>query len=550
VSLSTQDIIPVPQETARVARRAFPKGNVYMRMRDELGVLYRNSDFAPLFSSRGRPAEAPGRLNLVLIVQHAEGLTDRQVVEAVRSRIDLKYALGLELTDCGFDHSVLSEYRDRLIAGGVEGKLLDDMLDKFQARGWLGGRGRQRTDSTHVLAATRKLNRLETIGETMRCALNDLATVAPDWLREQVTPDWFDLYGPRFEQYRLPKKKAERQELAQRIGADGYQLLSGIYADDAPIWLRQVPSVQTLRQVWVQQYYQERDRVCWRTKAKEGLPPNKLLIQSPYDPEARNRTKRSLNWTGYAAHITETCDSDTPNLIVNIETTPATTGDVDMTATIHTALEEKGLPPKEHFVDSGYVDADNLVTSRTKHDIDLHGPAPPDSSWQARAGKGFDISCFVVDWAARCVTCPRGKVSRSWPSSADETGREEIQIQFDREDCACCPSRDQCTQSKKQGRTLSLKTQAQHEMLQAARKRQTTEEFKQRHKVRAGVEGTISQGTRSFDLRRSRYIGLPKTHLQHVLVAAATNLARVMAWMEEIPRAQTRQSRFAALGCS
>jgi transposase len=487
---------------------------------------------------------------MVLIVQHAEGLTDRQVVEAVRSRIDLKYALGLELTDCGFDYSVLSEYRDRLIAGGVESKLLDDMLEKFQERGWLAARGRQRTDSTHVLAATRKLNRLETVGETMRCALNDLATVAPDWLRERVTPDWFDLYGPRFEQYRLPKKKTEQEELAQRVGADGYQLLSAIYAADAPTWLREVPAVQTLRQVWVQQYYQEKDCVCWRMRGTEGLPPNKLLIQSPYDPEARNRTKRSLNWTGYAAHITETCDPDAPNVIVNIETTPATTGDVDMTAPIHTSLKEKGLLPKEHFVDSGYVDAENLVNSRSEHGIDLHGPAPPDCSWQARVGQGFDTSHFVVDWTAHRVTCPQGRVSRSWHSSTDEAGREKIQVGFAAEDCASCPCRDQCTKARNHVRTLHLKAKAQHEMLQAARQRQTTEEFRQRHKVRAGIEGTISQGTRSFDLRRSRYIGLPKTHLQHVLVAAAINLARVMAWLDEIPRAQTRQSRFAALGCS
>jgi transposase len=548
MSLFPQDVILVPEETARVARKAFPKGNVYMKMRDELGVLYKDSDFAPLFSSQGRPAEAPGHLNLVLIIQYAEGLTDRQVAEAVRGRIDLKYALGMELTDPGFDASILSEYRNRLIAGGMESKLLDDMLEQFQTRGWLKARGQQRTDSTHVLAATRKLNRLECVGETLRCALEDLARVAPDWLREQVTPDWFDLYGPRFEQYRLPKEKAKRQALAERIGADGYHLLSAIYTDDAPAWLEELPAVQILRQVWVQQYYLEEGQVRWRTKKGEGLPPNKRLIQSPYDPQARNRTKRSLNWTGYAAHFTETCDANTPNVIVNVETTPATTGDVDMTATIHTALDKKGFLPREHFVDSAYVDADNLISSHTEHEIDLYGPAPPDSSWQARAGQGFDISCFIVDWEAQSVTCPQGKVSRYWHSSTDEAGCEHIQVQFNHQDCVCCASRDRCTKAKSQIRTVQLKPQAQYEALQAARQRQTTEEFKQGYKVRAGVEGTISQGTRSFDLRRSRYVGLPKTHLQHVLIAAAMNLARVMAWLEKIPRAQTRHSRFAALG--
>ena len=313
--------------------------------------------------------------------------------------------------------------------------------------------------------------------------MEDLARVAPDWLRERVTPDWFDLYGSRFEQYRLPKEQTKR------------------------------------------------------------------LIQSPYDPQARNRTKRSLNWTGYAAHFTETCDASTPNVIVNVETTPATTGDVDMTAVIHTTLDKKGLLPCEHFVDSAYVDADNLISSHTEHAIDLYGPAPPDFSWQARARQGFDISCFIVDWEAQSVTCPQGKVSRRWHASTDEAVCEIIQVQFDRQDCACCQSRAQCTKAKIQTRVLHLKPQAQYKALQAARQRQTTEEFKQGYKTRAGVEGTILQGTRSFDLRRSRYTGLPKTHLQHVLIAAAMNLACVMAWLEEIPRAQTRRSRFAALGC-
>jgi transposase len=550
MSLFAQEFIPVPEETARVARAAFPKGNVYMKMRDELGMLYKDSDFAPLFSTQGRPAEAPGRLNLVLVVQHAEGLTDRQVAEAVRGRIDLKYALGLELTDPGFDYSVLSEYRDRLIAGGVASELLDDMLEKFRERGWLKARGRQRTDSTHVLAAIRQLNRLECVGETIRCALNDLAIVAPDWLREQITPDWFELYGARFEQYRLPKEKAERQALGERFGADGYQLLLAIYAEDAPVWLREVAAIQILRQVWVQQYYVQEDQVHWRTKKVEGLPPHKLLIISPYDIQARNRTKRSLNWTGYAVHLTETCDPHTPNVITHVETTPATTGDVRMTASIHTALAEKALLPSEHFVDAGYVDADHLVTSHTEHEIDLCGPVQPDASWQGRAGQGFDLACFAIDWQAQTVTCPQGRVSQYWHARQDEAGQDCIAVRFNLADCARCAARSRCTKSRKYPRTLKLKAQAQYEALQAARQRQTTEEFKQRYKIRAGIEGTISQGTRAFDLRRSRYIGLPKTHLQHVLTAVAMNLARVTAWLEEIPRARTRQSRFAALAFS
>ena len=167
----------------------------------------------------------------------------------MRSRIDWKYALSLELTDPGFDFSVLSEFRARLIAGSLEHQLLEAMLMHFMAHGWLAAHGQQRTDSTHVLAAIRTLNRFESVGETLRAALNSLAVVAPDWLLTQVSPDWFDRYGTPLEEYRLPKGQEAREVYAAQIGADGFQLLDAIDADDARRWLQEVPAVQTLRQM-------------------------------------------------------------------------------------------------------------------------------------------------------------------------------------------------------------------------------------------------------------------------------------------------------------
>ena len=180
MSLHPQAIPPIPQETARVAQAVFPKGNVYMKLRDELGTIYQDQDFADLFPRRGQPAEAPWRLALVTLIQYAEGLTDRQAADAVRSRIDVKYALSLDLTDLGFDFSILSEFRSRLLAHGAEHRLFEILLEQGRAHGWLKARGKQRTDSTHVLAAIRTLNRLESVGETLRHALNVLAEVAPD----------------------------------------------------------------------------------------------------------------------------------------------------------------------------------------------------------------------------------------------------------------------------------------------------------------------------------------------------------------------------------
>jgi transposase len=230
MSLHAQSIPDVPKQTAKVARAAFRRGNRYMLMRDTLGGFYQDLDFAHLFAVRGRPGETPWRLALVLVFQFAEGLSDEQAAEAVRSRIDWKYALSLELDDSGFDASVLSEFRTRLVEGNAETELLDIMLERFRAAGYINQRGRQRSDSTHVLAAVRDLNRLVFVGETMRHALNTLAVSAPEWLKPQIEPLWVERYERRFDDYRLPKEQPQRQALAEQIGGDGRQLLQALFA--------------------------------------------------------------------------------------------------------------------------------------------------------------------------------------------------------------------------------------------------------------------------------------------------------------------------------
>lgn len=545
MSLTIRNMFEVPEETNRIAHAAFPKGNEYMTMRDELGVLYTDNEWALLFSQRGQPAEAPGMLAMVTVMQFAEGLTDRQAADAVRSRIDWKYALGLELTDPGFHYSILTEFRGRVIEGGMEAQLLDDMLRRLQDKGLLHAGGQQRTDSSHVLAAVRQLNRLGCVLETIRQVLEDVAVVAPDWLVVQITPDWFDRYGARFDSYRLPQKKTEREALQTQIGEDGFHLLSAIYDPAAPVYVREIPSVEIMRRVWIQQYYVDNGQVTWRSQ--QDLPPNKVLIQTPFDPEARNRTKRSLNWTGYSVHVTETCDPHGPNLITHVETTPATTSDGEMTPRIHRALADKGLLPSVHIVDTGYVEAQHLVSSQQDYHIDLFGPSPPDNSWQAKAGQGFDLACFSIDWQAQQVTCPRGQTSQSWRRRTTSDHHEVIEVRFAKADCQACPSRAQCTRGKTHPRLLKFGLQPDHEALQANRQRQKGADFKARYKIRAGVEGTVSQGVRSFDLRHSRYIGLAKTHFQHVATTVAMNLTRSVSWLNGRPKARTRRSRFVAL---
>jgi transposase len=180
-------------------------------------------------------------------MQYAENLTDRQAADAVRARIDWKYALGLEITDPGFNYSVLSEFRDRLIEGSSEQLILEKMLSCFTEKGLLKARGKQRTDSTHILAAIKTLNRLELVAETMIHTLNVLATVAPEWLKGWVPQEWFNRYERRLDEYRLPQEKKERTFFAETIGGDGYLLLKMIYSESDPEWLRSIPAKNNRR---------------------------------------------------------------------------------------------------------------------------------------------------------------------------------------------------------------------------------------------------------------------------------------------------------------
>lgn len=543
MSLQPQVFYIIPDETERAALASFPSPNPIMRIRDELGMLFSDRDFAALFSHLGQPALSPSRLMLITIFQFLENLTDRQAADAVRRCIDWKYALALELTDPGFHFSVLCEFRDRLITAERGAALLSHLLVLCREHGLLSARGKQRTDATHVLAAIRTLNRLECLGETLAHTLHQLLRDAPSWACASIPPDWWERYAQRFDQFRLPSSAPKRQALAELLGSDGRQLLSWANAPAAPTCVQTHPAVELLRQVWIQQFYAGDDPIRLRSEA--DLPPASLLIGSPYDADARLSTKRETTWNGYKVHLTETCDEAGPNLITDVQTTPATTADVSITATIHRTLAERDLLPAEHYVDSAYADAELLVSSQQQH-MDLVGPVHRDTSWQAQAKQGYDVACFALDWEAQQALCPQGHESRVWSASQDETGNAVIHIQFERKVCGACEVRAACTRAKEGPRTLKVRPRLQHEALQAARGRQETAEFKQRYRLRAGVEGTLAQGVQAFELRGARYRGLAKTALQHIITALALNLMRLVAWWEGRPKAQTRPSRFTA----
>jgi transposase len=541
MSLHPTPVPPVPAETARVAERAFRRGHPYLKMHEVMGTLFTDEAFTSLFAFCGAPALAPWRLALVSILQFAEGLTDRQAADAVRSRIDWKYLLSLELTDEGFDHSVLCDFRDRLLEGGAEALLFETLLARLCALGLVKARGKQRTDTTHVVAAGRMLNRLELAGETMRHALDDVAEEAPDWLAPHVTAEWVERYGRRFTDWRLPVRQSERDALAATIGHDGGALLQALEAPDAPPALRALPAVTVLQQVWEQQYVREGGRL--RFRRPEELAPAAELIASPHDPEARCGKKRETVWVGYKVQFTETCDPGLPRLITDVQTLPASTPDQEALEPTQEALAQRGVLPGTQFVDAAYTEGAALLHSQKQYQIDLVGPVRGNPTWQAREGKGFGAADFAVEWEGCSVTCPNGKQSCRWRET-EADGRPVIKVFFDAADCRECPDRPQCTRSTTIGRSLTLPAREVYEALKAARARQETPAFAAAYAARAGMEGTHTQAVRRCGVRQSRYVGEAKTYLQHLLTGTAINFVRAGYWLMGKHHEQTRQSRF------
>ena len=408
-------------------------------------MFYNDEDFVKLYPDRGQSAIAPWRLTIILIMQFLENLSPRQTADAVRVRIDWKYALSLELENDGFDFSVLSEFRDRLIEGSREKQILDKMLSRFCELGLLKSRGKARTDSTHILAAVKELTRLEHLEETLKYALNTLAAFAPTWLEEILTPEFYERYGQKVEHSKRIRTAAEKEAKAIAIGTDGFYLLEAVYAEITPASIRNLRAVEVLRQVWLQQYYAPTEGKIQLRTQKDG-PPHAKRIFSPYEieregcwgfpsipnrvVEARKSTKRSTSWTGYKVHLTETCEENLPHLITHVETTVATTQDPTVLPSIHQALAEKEILPQQHLVDLGYTSAQLIASSQRDYQIDLFAPVALNAKWQAKDGAGFDMSHFRVNWKRKVVYCSQGKRSRFWKNSHDSYGKPIIRVEF------------------------------------------------------------------------------------------------------------------------
>lgn len=541
MSMHPHGLSPIPEETRRLAWRLCPKGTMVMHLRDELGPVYRDEDFLGLYPKRGREAEEPWRMALVTVFQAIEGLTDRQAAAYVHTRMDWRYALALPLDETGLDPSILSDFRARLVAAGAQERILEPILRLSRERGWLKAHGKQRTDSTAVLAQVRALNSLESVGESMRAALNALAERDPDWLSAVLSSDWFDRYVHRFELARFPKAESERKRLREQVGQDVAALLTALDQEQTPEALQHLPEVGLLLQVFAQHYELRGKSVHWRDGPAVS---NEERIVSPYDSEARASRKRDLSWLGYKWHVTETCDADpaAPQLITQVDTVPATLPDSESLEPIVQRLRAKDLAPAEQYVDSGYTSGPQLV-KQAALGTQIIGPVGQDTSWQQRANNGYSKEHFVIDWQEQVAICPQGKTSVGWSQRLDRDQQETVIIRFAVATCRACPLHACCTTSSAE-RRLTVRPPNIQDALQARRDEQNTPQFQATYARRAGVEGTISQGVRTTRLRRSPYRGLPKTHLHHVAIASGLNLVRIVTHLQAQARGRpTRPAR-------
>jgi transposase len=316
---------------------------------------------------------------------------------------------------------------------------------------------------------------------------------------------------------------------------------------DTPPWLCQVPAVDILRRVWLQNYWWDGTQLRWREA--DNIPPAAQFVSSPYDVDAHYARKYTTQWVGYKVHLTETCEDDLPHLITHVETLSGPTADGAATPKIHAALQPRGVLPRTHLVDPGFLDAELLVESQDHYGIELLGPTRLDYHWQAREGAGFDAQHFPMNWEQPQATCPAGKTSISWTPAVDKRGNAVIKVKFSTSDCRQCDLIAHGIRSTKRypRRTLTIRPQPYSQALQVARQREATAAFQTEYARRAGIEGTISRGTRGIRLRRTRYIGLARVRLGHILTAVGLNVLRRSEWFLETARAKTRLTPFARL---
>jgi transposase len=527
MSLKPHPLGPIPEETRKLGEQLLAEDDVMRMIGDKFAEIVKDQDFATMYSHTGQPALSPARLALVSVLQAVEHISDRQALRMLRTRIDWKYALHLPLDYAGFDASVLSEFRDRLVANQAERKIFDALLERMKTEGMLKGRGMQRTDSLLIMGAVRELNRLELVMETVRLALTAIAKQDAQWVRENVPAQWLEKYGQWTQAERLvrekgTKAKRETEKLLIEAGKDGYLLLEKIAGSE----FMELEQVKTLAQVWSQQY-RFSEAVAQLQNPKEVGIEGKEIINSPHDREVRYTKKRAQEVTGYKLQLTETASEDAPAIITDVEVTASTDYDGAAIEGIHERLSERDLLPEQHLVDSAYISGQTIVESQER-EVELLGPIQPNTSFTARQGEGFSIEDFHLDFNNKQAICPQGKECQMWTDSVrSDNGQAMFQIRWAAAVCVTCPFRDKCVQGNS-GRVIQIS----HHYPAIAQRRlaQQTNEFKDRYRRRAGIEASFSYLVINCDARSTPYCGKVKTRLHYLLIATAVNIRRLVAW--------------------
>ncbi len=516
MSLQWQLSRTVPADTAALGQQIFKPNNIHRQIGDRFDQLFPfEALFAPLYDPHGRGAISPLLLALVTVFQMLEKVPDRTAAEYVVTRLDWKYALHLPLAYAGFHFTDLSAFRARLLEHHQERLIFDQLLTRLKDIGVIKAQGKTRTDSTHVLGVVERLSQLELVLESLRLALLAVMYADPEWVSQQLPASFIAAHEQRQSEFGLSQTQVK--ERLVRAGQQAFEFLAHLDRS-APVELRHLPEVETLRTVLDQQF-----------PGGPGAPPavkrpsGKDILESPHEPAVRRGTKRSHSWIGYKAQVSETCEEDQPHLVVDLDPTGALDNDSPQLAPIQERLQAQGLTPSEQYVDQGYMSGKDLFESAragtTLMGVPLEDTQGPD---------GFRQADFTIDEEQHTATCPAGQTSRVW-SEKEIAGapQPEVQIRFAAAPCQACAGFGTCTTSP-QGRSLSLHPYRQ--ALAARRAEAKTEAFQEQMHRRAGIEATLSELVRAHGMRQARYRGLAKLRLQLAFTAVAVNLKRLARW--------------------
>lgn len=513
---------PMPKETYEIGIKILKADSPYKLVGDELFGMFTEAEFADLYPAEGKPGYSPVILLFVSVFQYIEKYPDRQAAEAVRMRIDWKYALHLPLDYVGFDFSVLSEFRDRLLRGQAERRVFDRLVAILRAKGLIKERGKQRTDSLAMLTKVRQLSRLEMVVESLRLAVSAVLKAQRSWGETVIPPAWEERYSERFV---LERHRPEEWDAYERtVGDDGQWFLERVESEGAPAELKDLPEVQVLKTVWAQQFQWAAGQMVYQHNL--GFDGH-TQIQSPHDPQARYSEKRDTQWVGGKLQVTETDDAGYPHLITDITATCSSLTDYEALPAIQERLAERQCLPAQQYVDCGYTSGTNLEQSQ-KQDIDLIGPVQQTVTAQSKLPDGITTDQFAIDLEQQQATCPAGYTTQRHA----QREKDEVRFYFPVEVCAACPLRLRCCTGNG-GRTLCVKRS--YQALRQARQRQQSPDFKKDyHQHRSGIEGCLSALARGNGLRVSRYIGHPKRTFQALFGGAAANLKRAARWLAGI----------------